>query len=72
MAQPALYFIVWQEGKHYVGQCLNADVSSFGATRDEALQNVHEAYALYCEDQRGNPQVLIENPEIISASPEHA
>ena len=72
MAQPSLYFIVWQEGKQYVAQCMNADVSSFGDTRDEALQNVHEAFELYCEDNQNINPALIENPEIIPASGDHA
>ena len=39
--------IVWKEGKYYVAQCLNVDVSSFGNTKKEALANLHEALALY-------------------------
>lgn len=71
LAQPSLYFIVWQEGKHFVAQCLNTDVSSFGDTRNEALKNVHEAYELYCEDNENIQQTAIQNPEIVSASPGH-
>ena len=28
--------VVWKEGKYYVAQCLNVDVSSFGKTKKEA------------------------------------
>lgn len=42
--------IVWQEGDYFVAQCLPVDVSSFGETRDEAIQNLDEALALYFED----------------------
>ncbi len=28
--------IVWKEGKYFVGQCLNVDVSSFGKTHEES------------------------------------
>ena len=38
--------VVWNEGKHYVAQCLNVDVSSFGKSRREALINLNEAVAL--------------------------
>ena len=31
-------FILWQEGKYYVAQCLNIEVSSFGETVDEAIK----------------------------------
>jgi len=42
--------IVWKEGKYYVSQALNMDVSSFGKTRKEALKNLIEAISLYVED----------------------
>lgn len=42
--------VVWKEGKYYVAQCLNVEVSSFGDTKDEALKNLSEALALYFED----------------------
>lgn len=41
--------IVWQEGEWYVAQCLEVDVASQGETEKEALQNLHEAIALYFE-----------------------
>ena len=42
--------VVWKEGKYYVAQCLNVDVSSFGKTHEEALKNLEEATELYLED----------------------
>lgn len=50
MHQFTLQNVVWKEEKHYVAQCLNVDVSSFGPTKDEALKNLDEALALYFED----------------------
>jgi len=44
-------FVIWQEGKYYVSQCLNVNVSSFGATIDEATVNLKEAVELYFEDE---------------------
>ena len=35
--------VVWKEGRYYVAQCLNVDVSSFGKTKKEALINLEEA-----------------------------
>ncbi len=46
----ALKNIVWQEGKYFVAQCLNAEVSSFGESKEEALANLTEALELYFED----------------------
>ena len=42
--------VVWKEGKYYVVQCLNIDVSSFGKTNKEALANLDEALELYFKD----------------------
>lgn len=39
--------VIWKEGKYYVGQCLNIDISSFGKTKKEALVNLNEALELY-------------------------
>ena len=47
-----LKYIVQKEGKYYVSQCLNVDVSSFGKTVQEAIYNLNEALALYFEDKK--------------------
>ena len=44
-------YIVYQEGKYYVAQCLNVEVSSFGEIIDEAISNLKEAVELYLEDE---------------------
>ncbi|MGR3311695.1 MAG: type II toxin-antitoxin system HicB family antitoxin [Candidatus Brocadiales bacterium] len=44
-------YIVWKEGKYYVSQCLNVNVSSFGETVDEAINNLKEAVELYFEGE---------------------
>jgi predicted RNase H-like HicB family nuclease len=46
-----LKYIVHKEGKYYVSQCLNVDVSSFGNTVQEAIDSLNEALALYFEDK---------------------
>jgi len=55
---------VWKEGKHYVAQCLNVDVSSFGGTEKKALQNLKEALALYLEDIHASKIARIKKPSI--------
>lgn len=60
--------IVWQEGEHFVAQCLNVDVSSFGSSKEEALLNLKEALELYFEDASMKDVQLVENPEIITTS----
>jgi predicted RNase H-like HicB family nuclease len=44
-------YVIHKEGKFYVSQCLNVDVSSFGNTIDEATSNLKEALDLYFEDE---------------------
>lgn len=40
-------YVIYQEDKYYVAQCLNVDVSSFGKSIDEAFKNLKEATELY-------------------------
>jgi len=47
----SLKYIVYKEGKYYVSQCLNVDISSFGKTFQEAKDNLQEALLLYFEDK---------------------
>lgn len=51
-------------GKHYVAQCLNIDVSSFGDTEDEALAHLREALELYFEDAPASDAVAVEAAEV--------
>ncbi|TSC74670.1 MAG: hypothetical protein G01um101444_231 [Parcubacteria group bacterium Gr01-1014_44] len=64
--------VVWKEGKYFVAQCLNVDVSSFGRTKKEALTNLDEALELFFEDIRKPNVTKIENPEIVRLSLPHA
>lgn len=57
--------IIWKEGKYYVAQCLNVDVSSFGETKKEALKNLKEALGLYFEDVKILKTRKIESPVVI-------
>jgi len=59
--------IVWKEGKYYVAQSLNVDVSSFGKTKKEALENLSEALDLYLEDATRSDVLKIERPELVDA-----
>lgn len=72
MQETTLKSIVWQEGNHFVAQCLVVDVSSFGDTREEALQNLDEALALYFDGQPVGELPLIANPEIVDAHVRYA
>jgi predicted RNase H-like HicB family nuclease len=47
-------YVVYQEDKYYVSQCLNVDVSSFGETPQEAIDNLKEAVELYLEDENAD------------------
>ena len=47
-------YVIYKEGKYYVSQCLNVDISSFGVTIDEASANLKEALQLYFEDDKSH------------------
>ena len=64
--------IVWKEGKYYVAQCLNVDVSSFGKTKKEASSNLQEALELYFEDLKPFSAAKVERPEIFGFALRHA
>ncbi len=64
--------IVWKEGKYYVAQCLNVEVSSFGKTKKEALANLDEALALYFEDTKLVQMTKVLRPEIFTSKVKYA
>ena len=44
-------YVVYREDEFMVAQCLNVDISSFGATQEEAIANLKEAVELYFENE---------------------
>jgi predicted RNase H-like HicB family nuclease len=46
-----IHYTLYREDEDFVAQCIDCDVSSFGATEVEALANLREAVELYLEDQ---------------------
>lgn len=60
--------VVWKEGKYYVAQCLNVDVSSFGKNKKEAMRNLDEALELYFEDIKKPKLAKVERPELVEMS----
>jgi len=57
--------VVWKEGKYYVAQCLNVDVSSFGKTKKDALANLQEALELYFDGAKISDLLKVEQPTIV-------
>ncbi len=49
-----IHYTLHREDSDYVAQCLDFDVSSFGATKEEALRMLKEAVELYLEDDRAS------------------
>ncbi|MBI5843748.1 MAG: type II toxin-antitoxin system HicB family antitoxin [Deltaproteobacteria bacterium] len=50
MSQRNIRYVVYRDGDYFVSQCLNVEVSSFGDTREEAVENLREALELYFEE----------------------
>ena len=66
MKMTGLKNVVWKEGKYYVAQSLNVDVSSFGKTKAEALRNLREALELFFEDSKNRRIPRVERPEVVT------
>lgn len=68
----AMNSVVYKEDKYFVAQCLDVDVSSFGETEKEALDNLREALELYFEDVPIAQLHQVQSPKIIPLKMEHA
>lgn len=64
--------VVWKEGKYYVSQCLEVEVSSFGKTRKQASDNFQEALELYFEDVSLPERIEVKNTVITSVQLQYA
>ena len=64
--------VVWKEGKYYVSQCLEVDVSSFGKTKKEALAMLQDALELYFKDTPLPKTLEVKNPMIASVKLQYA
>ena len=40
-------FVVWQEGKWFIAQCLDVDIASQGHSESEAIDNLRDALELH-------------------------
>lgn len=72
MKKTYLQNVVWKEGKYHVAQCLNIDISSFGKTKKEALDNLEEALELYFEDKDMSKIAVVEKPAIVKRQLQYA
>ena len=61
-----LQSVVWKEDDYYISQCLDVDVSSFGKTEKQALDNLQDALELYYEDVPVPQKGKVKNPMIAS------
>ncbi len=64
--------IIWHEGKFYVAQCLNVDISSFGESKEEAIRNLNEALELYFANETPKEILKIDKIEIIESDFQYA
>ena len=55
---------VHREDEFHVAQCLSADVSSFGYTREQAVANLKEAVELYFEGETSPPFTAVSDVSI--------
>ena len=60
--------VFYRDGKAWVAQALNVDVSSFGDTRKEARAAIKEALELYFEDAPQAEVIQVADVELESVS----
>lgn len=72
MKKSQLQVVVYREGEHFVAQCLDVDVSSFGNTEDQALKAIREALELYFENHNNDDVHEVENPKVKTVKLQHA
>jgi predicted RNase H-like HicB family nuclease len=73
MAQHNFNAVVWKEDDHYISQCLEVNVSSYGKTKKEALAMLQDALKLYFEDTPiPNNLNSVEHPSIESVTLQNA
>jgi predicted RNase H-like HicB family nuclease len=61
----AIKYVVYKEGEYFVSQCLNVDVSSFGKSIQEAIDNLNEALALYFEEPGSQIEIPVINETLL-------
>jgi predicted RNase H-like HicB family nuclease len=61
----AIKYVVYKEGEYFVSQCLNVDVSSFGKSIQEAIDNLNEALALYFEEPDSQIEIPVINETLL-------
>jgi predicted RNase H-like HicB family nuclease len=54
-----IHYTVFREDGDYVAQCLDFDVSSFGSTKEEAVEMLREAVELYLDDLPGSTDMPV-------------
>jgi len=72
MPKIELKSVVWKEGKYYVSQCLEVDVSSYGKTKKEALEMLEDALQLYFEDVPLPKKTEVRMPSLASITLQYA
>lgn len=60
----SITYCVYWEDEFFIAQCLNVDISSFGASRAEAVASLREAVELYFEDASAGDFALVSDAEI--------
>jgi predicted RNase H-like HicB family nuclease len=58
-------YVVFKEDKYFVSQCLNVDVSSFGNTIQEAIDNLSEALSLYFDGSGPELEIPLINETLL-------
>ncbi|MFA7717876.1 MAG: hypothetical protein WC875_04125 [Candidatus Absconditabacterales bacterium] len=66
------HIILRQEGKTFIGRIMENNVSSFGKTEKECLENTKEALDLFLENEKIVQETAIKFPRLLEISYQHA
>lgn len=65
MIQKKFHIVIWQEGDQYVAKALENSVSSFGTSKQEALDRCKEALELYYDGEESATYQTIQGASLV-------
>ena len=65
-------FVVWREEGGWVSQSLDVEVASQGNTREEAIENLHDALSLYFDEEKMDEIMIKKEPMFGELTLQHA
>ena len=65
MLEKNIKAVIYQDGKHYCGKCMEIDVFTQGKTIDAVIKNLEEAVSLHLEGIDPTKYGLVREPSLL-------